>query len=157
MEWWAWLVLGLVLAGVEIFTPGGFYLLFFGLAAMLVGGLTAAGVSGPLGAQVAVFVALSIAGVLIFRRALVARFGRHPLASEVDSLAGTPALALENLDPGAMGKVELRGASWTARNSGGVAITRGQRCTVERVDGLTLWVRVAAEEFLAASHSERSV
>ena len=90
---------------------------------------------------------------MIFRRALVSRFGRHSLDKDVDNLADTPAVALEDLAPGSMGKVELRGASWTARNSGGVPIMRGQRLTVERVDGLTLWVRVASEEYLGAAHA----
>jgi membrane protein implicated in regulation of membrane protease activity len=35
----------------------------------------------------------------------------------------------------------MRGASWTARSSGSVALARGQRCKVERVEGLTLWLR----------------
>jgi membrane protein implicated in regulation of membrane protease activity len=39
-----------------------------------------------------------------------------------------------------VGKVELRGSSWSAR-SARAALARGQRCRVERVDGLTLWVR----------------
>jgi hypothetical protein len=34
-----------------------------------------------------------------------------------------------------------------------VRIARGQRCTVERLDGLTLWVRIGAEEYLADTRS----
>ena len=33
MIWWYWMLVGLVLLGVEMVTPGGFYILFFGLAA----------------------------------------------------------------------------------------------------------------------------
>jgi hypothetical protein len=32
MTWWEWAVLGLLLAVAEIFTPGGFFFIFFGLA-----------------------------------------------------------------------------------------------------------------------------
>ena len=32
MLWWYWLLLGLLLLGAEMMTPGGFYILFFGLA-----------------------------------------------------------------------------------------------------------------------------
>ena len=42
MIWWYWMLVGLVLLGAEMVTPGGFYILFFGLAALVVG--TAAGV-----------------------------------------------------------------------------------------------------------------
>jgi membrane protein implicated in regulation of membrane protease activity len=41
----------------------------------------------------------------------------------------------------AVGKAELRGASLTARNAGDKPLARGQRCTVERVEGLTIFVR----------------
>jgi len=41
------------------------------------------------------------------------------------------------------GKAELRGTAWNARNVGDTPIAESQRCRVERVDGLTLWVRLA--------------
>ena len=39
MVWWYWMVLGLALLGAEMTTPGGFYILFFGLSALVVGTL----------------------------------------------------------------------------------------------------------------------
>jgi membrane protein implicated in regulation of membrane protease activity len=39
-----------------------------------------------------------------------------------------------------VGKVELRGTTWTAHNDGPVPLARGQRCRVTRVDGLTLGI-----------------
>ena len=152
MEWWVWLVLGLLLVAIEVFTPGGFFLLFFGISALLVGALAATNLpfTSSLPIQIVIFLVVSITGLVLFRNALVARFGRPGRGREVDSLMDSVATALEDLAPGAMGKVELRGSTWAARNSGGVPVVRGQRCTVEHVDGLTLWVRVAADEYLAA-------
>ncbi len=34
MDWWIWIVLGLMLVLGELVTPGGFYILFFGIAAI---------------------------------------------------------------------------------------------------------------------------
>jgi|SRR5688500_206506 len=152
MEWWVWLVFGLLLVAIEVFTPGGFFILFFGIAALSVGALAATSLpySTSLPVQIVTFLLISIVGLILFRNALVARFGRVGRGREVDSLLDSVATAIEDLAPGAMGKVELRGSTWAARNSGGVPVTRGQRCAVERVDGLTLWVRVAADEYLAA-------
>jgi membrane protein implicated in regulation of membrane protease activity len=134
--------------------------MFFGAAALIVGGLRATALGPALGgspaAQVLLFTALSVAGIALFRKALVARFGR-PAAIEVDSLVGARAVALGTLLPGGPGKVELRGTPWSARNSGGVALGRGQHCTVERVEGLTLWVRVAAEEYLAETRPKEPI
>ncbi len=39
MIWWYWVVLGLLLTGLELATPGGFFVIFFGVGALLVGGL----------------------------------------------------------------------------------------------------------------------
>ena len=47
------------------------------------------------------------------------------------------------LAPGHMGKIELRGASFSARNISTVTLQPGERCRVATVDGLT--VNVAPE------------
>jgi membrane protein implicated in regulation of membrane protease activity len=59
----------------------------------------------------------------------------------VDRLEGEAAVVTEDVAPGGVGKAELRGASWTARTSGASTLERGRRCRVERVEGLTLWLR----------------
>ena len=42
---------------------------------------------------------------------------------------------------GGYGKVELRGTTWNARNAGETPVAADQACRVERVEGLTLWIR----------------
>jgi membrane protein implicated in regulation of membrane protease activity len=44
------------------------------------------------------------------------------------------------LAPGEVGKVELRGSSWSARNVSETALTPGARCRVLAVEGLMLKV-----------------
>ena len=39
MVWWLWVVVGLGLLAFEMAMPGGFFALFFGVGALLVGGL----------------------------------------------------------------------------------------------------------------------
>jgi membrane protein implicated in regulation of membrane protease activity len=58
----------------------------------------------------------------------------------VDSLVGQIALAEDNIAPGAVGRAQLRGSSWSARNLHSAELARGQRCRVERVDGLMLFL-----------------
>jgi membrane protein implicated in regulation of membrane protease activity len=84
---------------------------------------------------------LSVAAFLTLRRPLQSRLGVGGGARPVDSLVGSTAVALEDLAAGGMGKVELRGSAWSARNGGDRALAKRQRCTVEKVDGLMLWVR----------------
>jgi hypothetical protein len=139
-SWWLWLVLGLVLLGVEILTPGGFYIIFFGVAALIVGLLAGLGLGGPLWAQFVLFSFLSVAALVVTRPYLVrwARSGERP--DPIDRLEGESAVLADDLAPGAYGKAELRGTSWTVLNHDHRPLARGQRVRVVRVDGLTLWV-----------------
>ena len=43
MTWWLWEVLGLALAAIELATPGGFFVIFFGISAIVIGALVLAG------------------------------------------------------------------------------------------------------------------
>ena len=141
MIWWYWMFLGLVLLGIEMVTPGGFYILFFGLAALIVGSLTWLGFAQAEWLQWFLFSGLAILWLLILRGPLLAWMKRQERDQPaVDSLAGESAILIEDLLPGATGKAELRGTSWTAHNAGTVPLTKGQRCTVKRVEGLTIWI-----------------
>lgn len=141
MFWWHWVVLGIVLAGLEILTPGGFYLLFFGVGGIAVGLLTLAGIGGPLWAQVLLFSLFSIVSVALFRNPLLRKMQRktdrnRPTATLVGELAIPP----DPIEAGAVGKAELRGTTWTARNRGARAIAAGCRCKVVQVDGLVITI-----------------
>jgi len=141
MCWWLWLVLGLVLVGLEVLTPGGFYVLFFGVGALVVGTLTGLGWGGPPWLQWLLFSVISVASLLCFRPHLIRLARSKERPDPMDTLVGEIAVLAEELPAGAVGKAELRGTTWTAHNRGGRALARGQRCRVEAVDGLTLIVR----------------
>jgi len=139
MAWWMWMVLGFVLLIAEMAVPG-IFLLFFGASALVVGLLELAGISGPAWLQWVLFSVIAIVSMLLFRKPLLARI-KQRTGEDVDRLEQESAVAMENIAPEATGRVELRGAPWSARNVGATAITQGQRCRVEHVEGLTLRVR----------------
>ncbi|HEU0004433.1 MAG TPA: NfeD family protein [Terriglobia bacterium] len=141
MLWWVWILLGFLLLLAELLTPGGLYLLFFGAAAIIVGLLAGLNLIGPPWMQWLMFSILSVVALSLFRRPLLKRLRPATLGIEVDSLVGQTAIALEDMAVDAVGRAELRGSAWSARNVGRDSLTRGQRCTVERVDGLMLFVK----------------
>jgi membrane protein implicated in regulation of membrane protease activity len=102
--------------------------------------LAATGLAGPLWLQVVLFAVLSVAALLSLRRLVTTRLRLAGPTPKVDRLIGETAVALEEMAVDAIGKVELRGAAWTARNIGESTLAPGRRCTVVRVEGLTLWV-----------------
>jgi membrane protein implicated in regulation of membrane protease activity len=138
--WWHWLVLGMLLVLAEMAAAGGFYIIFFGIAALVVGVLAGFGIAGPVWAQVLLFSVLSVASLLLFRTRLLQWFQVDPQAPAVDQLEGEVGKVLEELAPGGVGKVELRGSAWSARNNTSATLPRGTRCRVTRVDGLMLYV-----------------
>ncbi len=69
MPWWAWLVLGIGLLGVEMLViDAQFYLVFIGLSAAVVGLLGLAGVDLPDWMQWLLFSALAIVAMIAFRK-----------------------------------------------------------------------------------------
>jgi membrane protein implicated in regulation of membrane protease activity len=140
MAWWLWVLGGLLLLVAEVATPGGYFVIFFGAGAILVGAATALGWSGPAWAQWLAFSVLSVALLAVFRRPLMRRFNLNT-SKPVDRLENESAVVTEAVAPGGLGKAELRGTQWAARTGGSATLAPGQRCRVERVEGLTLWVR----------------
>jgi membrane protein implicated in regulation of membrane protease activity len=139
MDWWLWIVLGLALTVAELVTPSGFFIIFFGVAALTVGVLTALEMAGGIWVQWLLFSVLSLVYVLLFRGRLQAKV-QMPESRDVDSLIGVLAIVQERMMPGVVGKVEVRGSMWTARNTSAVPLDAGQRARVVTVDGLTLTV-----------------
>ena len=140
MAWWLWVLFGLVLLAIEA-QSAGLHFGFFAAGAMVVGLLVALGIGGPLWLQILLFTLISVASLLFFRKPLQRAFKLDRGSEEIDTLVGETAVALDEIAGGAIGKAELRGTSWNARNAGNQPLRRGDRCTVERVEGLTIHIR----------------
>lgn len=143
MAWWFWMLLGLALVAAELLTPGGFYLLFFGAGGLIVGTLSLLGVTVSPGVQWLTFSVVSVLSALFFRKPLLEHFKHGLRGHKVDDLVGEVAIASENIAAGDVGRAELRGTTWSARNVDATAIAAGERCVVDRVDGLVIGLRRA--------------
>ncbi len=137
MAWWIWVLLGIGLLVVEMVTPGGLFALFFGVGALATAMFAAAGAGDV--AQWLLFTASSIVLLATVRRPLQQRLQRPEVP--VDAIVGQEVVLLGEIPAGGEGKAELRGVPWSARAVSGIPLPAGQRCRVERLDGLTLWVR----------------
>jgi membrane protein implicated in regulation of membrane protease activity len=140
MPWWLWTLFGLTLLLLEVQTFNSFYLMFFGVGALLVGLLDALGLVEADWLQWLLFSVLSIVTLVLLRRPIMMRLA--PTGTDrVDNLVGETAIATEDIPSGGVGKAEMRGTVWSARNDGPTPLRKDSRCRVERVDGLMLWVR----------------
>ena len=143
MTWWAWMVLGLVLLGFELFAVDAqFYLVFLGVSAALVGLAGMLGISVPEWAQWLAFATLSLFFFFTFRRTLYRKI-RSGGENYPESLSGESINLVTDLEPGKEVRAQYRGSDWTVRNVGNAVIAGGSRAKVVKVEGLTL--HVAAE------------
>ncbi|MEO8359746.1 MAG: NfeD family protein [Vicinamibacteria bacterium] len=138
MSWSSWMVIGLGLLVFEVLTPGGFFTVFFGVAAFLVGLLVWMGLLGSGAAQWLVFAVMGTVLIVALRPLVRKSFETN--TPKVDQLVGQTAIAMETLDANGRGKVELRGTTWSALYAGAGSILKGDRLRVTRVDGLSLIV-----------------
>ncbi len=137
MAWWTWVLVGIGLLVVEMITPGGLFALFFGVGALATAVFAALGAGDV--AQWLLFTASSLVLLATVRRPLQQRLQRPEVP--VDAIVGQEVVLLGEIPPGGEGKAELRGVPWSARAVSATPLRAGQRCRVERIDGLTLWVR----------------
>jgi inner membrane protein len=140
MAWWIWIILGAALLAAEAIVVADFYLVFFGLAAIVLGLLGVLGVGLPGWIQFLLFATLASASLVLYRNRLKRRVQGTDRVLQPE-LVGETGIAREAIAPQGRGRISLRGADWEARNTGATMIDAGTRCVVREVEGLTLHVQ----------------
>jgi membrane protein implicated in regulation of membrane protease activity len=141
MSWWIWVLAGFLLLAIEMASTT-MHVGVFAVGAFVVAILAGAGLNLPFWGQLLVFAGVSLFGFLFLRPMLMRKLKIHS-TRVVENITGEHAVVLEDIPPASRGRAELRGATWSATNIGSTPLARGQRCVVDRVDGLTLEVRAS--------------
>ena len=140
MAWWGWCIFGTVLLAVELFAVDAqFYLVFAGLAAVIVGLTGLTGIDLPQWAQWLAFAVLSVASMFTLRKQIYLKLMNKPtpaVSIDVDQQV----VLTEALAPGKSCRIEYRGSGWTAINVGDRALAVGDRARITAVEGVTLKV-----------------
>lgn len=139
MLWWHWIIFGVVLLVLELFTPSGFVLFIFGLSALILGGLTSLNLAGPLWLQWLLFAAIIVGLFLTLRKRLASGMGAVGYGA-TDSPIGKEIVVSADIGAGEIGQGELGGTFWRVKNSSASALKKGSRYVVKSRDGLTLEV-----------------
>ena len=145
VAWILWTVLGVILIIAEIFTPG-FVLLWFGIGALAAAFAGLIGITS-LTAQFLIFIVVSSALTVASRTIFDNYFSRDKMGSDlkmgVDALPGQVGTVVSS-SQGALneGAVKVYGSTWTAYPAEGESpLEAGERVTVERVQGASIYVR----------------
>jgi inner membrane protein len=103
--------------------------------------LAGTGLAAQAWIQWLLFSVLSVVSLVLFRNPLMRKLNLTAGAADIDTLAGETCTALEDMSAGANGRVELRGTTWSARNTSTMPLARGRRCVVVRTERLTVLVK----------------
>ena len=144
MTWWLWIVIGMLLLGIELLAVDtAFYLVFLGFSAVIVGGIAwLTGLGG--GLDWLLFGVVAGISLMSFRARTYARFLPADSSGDAARLLGAACVSHETIAPGAKGSVELRGTRWAAENVGTTTLLPGQRCSVAGLAGIVLRVHAAS-------------
>ena len=138
MPWWGWMILGAILFGSELLiVDAGFYLVFIGVAAALVGLVELAGAGLEPWVQWALFSVIALVSMVLFRKKLYAKLRGSGVGYEVGP-AGEIVTVEQELQPGASGRLAYRGTEWNVINVSDQVFEQGQHVQISSVDGLTL-------------------
>jgi membrane protein implicated in regulation of membrane protease activity len=141
LAFWHWLVLGVVLAIIEVFAPGAFFL-WLGISAAIVGVILwlIPGLSWEI--QLLVFAILSVASVVVARRYLTA----HPLKTDLPNLNRRGqqyvgrTFTLEEPVVNGRGKIQVDDSTWKITCEDCEA---GTNVIINGVDGVVLRAAVS--------------
>ena len=136
---WIWLVLGMVLLGVEV-TRGDLYLFGFGVGALLAALLSLTGLV-PL--EWAAFLAVGFGSLGVLRPRWLKRLNRAAsagLPDPMERMLGKQGEVVETITPMRTGAVEISGHRWLASALDESEIAVGSIVEVYGVEGATLSV-----------------
>ena len=140
-SFWCWLIAGVILMTSEFVIPG-FIVVFFGLGACITGVAALLFPKLPFSWEIFIFAVLSVILLFAFRRFMPGVFkGKNIPACEdvdLDSVAGSTAVAVTDIKPEEPGKVEFRGTLWNA--TANECITSGTGVKIISRENLTLIV-----------------
>jgi membrane-bound serine protease (ClpP class) len=130
--------LGLVLMVAEAFVPSFGALGIGGVVAFAIGSVMLMDTAPGFGIDPWIIGAFALTNLLLLALLLgwVLRSRERPVITGREDLPGTIGKALDDFS--GAGKIRIRGEIWNARST--TPVRRGEPVTVQRIDGLTLWV-----------------
>jgi len=144
-----WFLVGVGLVLLEFAVPG-VILVFFGVGAWVAALTTWAGLTTTIQSQLLVFAAASTLLLVFLRKWIKGKFSGHVSdvqdpSRNLDEFTGKPVEVLEDVLPGhSGGKVEFKGAAWSARSD--EPVKKGETAVIRRIDGISLIIGKNQEE-----------
>lgn len=138
-----WLVVAVILFILESLTVQ-LVCIWFAVGALVA--MLAAALGASVGVQLLLFLATSIAVLLLWRPFLKKRFTPKKTATNADAVIGQDGIVIQEIDNTLQtGRISVNGLDWTARSADGSIIKERQNVKVIRINGVKLIVEPVPE------------
>lgn len=137
--WLIWVIVSILCLILEL-SSGDFFILCFAIGAAVAAIVAGCGMS--LTWQIIIFAVISALSLLLVRPALIKKLHKpnRERLSNADAIVGQVGRVSESIEAGGYGRVAIDGDDWKSTSVGGVAIEKGTRVRVVKMDSIILTV-----------------
>ena len=135
---WVWVAVTIICVVIESLTLS-LTTIWFGISSFVLVFLAFTPI--PFGAQLFIFVALSLV-LLIFTRPVVKKkINQKQIATNYERVIGQIALVTKKITALDKGAIKITGMEWTAAVKEDITLEEGSKCIIEEIAGVTVYVK----------------
>ena len=135
---WVWVAVTIICVVIESLTLS-LTTIWFGISSFVLVFLAFTPI--PFGAQLFIFVALSLV-LLIFTRPVVKKkINQKQIATNYERVIGQIALVTKKITALDKGAIKINGMEWTAAVKEDITLEEGSKCIIEEIAGVTAYVK----------------
>ena len=135
---WVWVAVTIICVVIESLTLS-LTTIWFGISSFVLVFLAFTPI--PFGAQLFIFVALSLV-LLIFTRPVVKKkINQKQIATNYERIIGQIAVVTKKITALDKGSVKINGMEWTAAVKEDITLEKGSKCIIEEIAGVTAYVK----------------
>ena len=134
---WVWVAVTIICVVIESLTLS-LTTIWFGISSFVLVFLAFTPI--PFGAQLFIFVAMSLV-LLIFTRPVVKKkINQKQIATNYERVIGQIALVTKKITALDKGSIKINGMEWTAAVKEDITLEEGSKCIIEEIAGVTVYV-----------------
>ena len=135
---WVWVAVTIICVVIESLTLS-LTTIWFGISSFVLVFLAFTPI--PFGAQLFIFVAMSLV-LLIFTRPVVKKkINQKQIATNYERIIGQIAIVTKKITALDKGSVKINGMEWTAAVKEDITLEKGSKCIIEEIAGVTAYVK----------------
>ena len=135
---WVWVAVTIICVVIESLTLS-LTTIWFGISSFVLVFLAFTPI--PFGAQLFIFVAMSLV-LLIFTRPVVKKkINQKQIATNYERIIGQIAVVTKKITALDKGSVKINGMEWTAAVKEDITLEKGSKCIIDEIAGVTAYVK----------------